>query len=74
MNLAKKLRSEGISCIILFDKPGKALEYANAYGIPYCLFIGENEIKKKKFKLRSLKTGEEKDMSEKTLISFLKKN
>ena len=70
--LAKKLRKESVSCLTMSDKPGKALEYANAVGIPFVVFIGEEEIKKKKFKLRDMKSGLEKDITEKQLIAFLK--
>lgn len=71
--LAKKLRKENISCITSFGGAGKALEYANAYQIPFALFIGEDEVKNKKFKLKDMKTGNEREIVEKTLISFLKK-
>jgi len=72
INLAKKLRKESISCLVMSDKPGKTLEYANATGIPYVIFIGEEELKKKKFKIKDMKSGNEKDITEKQLISFFK--
>src|SRR3989338_4395340 len=72
-NLAKKLRKENISCIMVSDKPGKALEYGNAYQIPYAIFIGAEELAKKKYKLKNMTSGEEKDLTEKKLISLLKK-
>ena len=71
--LAQKLRKEQVAVNILFDKPGKCLEYASAYQIPFAVFIGEDELKKKKFKLRDLQTGVEKELSEKQLISYLQK-
>ena len=54
------------------DKISKALEYANSRGIPYAVFVGEEEVKKKKFKLRDMKTGKEKMLSEKGIIEELK--
>jgi histidyl-tRNA synthetase len=69
--LAQKLRKANIPVTLLFDKPGKCLEYASAYGLPYALFIGEDELKKKKFKLRDLKTGTEQEYTEKQLITKL---
>jgi len=74
LQLAKELREEEISCITMFDKIGKILEYSDSYKIPFAIFIGDNEIAKKKFKLRNLNSGEEKEMAKKTLINFLKKN
>ncbi len=71
--LSKKLRASNISCIVSSDKIGKALEYANSYSIPYALFVGEEEIKKKKFKLKDMKSGNEKLISEKQVINLLKK-
>jgi histidyl-tRNA synthetase len=69
--LAKKLRAAAIPTNLLADKPGKCLEYANASGIPYAVFIGEDELKKKKCKLRDLKTGIEEELTEKQLITKL---
>lgn len=71
IKIAKKLRKENISCIVISDKPGKALEYSNALAIPYAVFIGDIEVSKKKFKLRDLGTGKEKELTEKQLITEL---
>jgi histidyl-tRNA synthetase len=68
IKLAKRLRKEGISCIISFDKISKALEYANAVSIPYVLFFGADEIEKGRFKLRDMKNGKEEDCSEKQIV------
>jgi len=72
IRLAKILRKEGISCITTSEKVGKALEYANALSIQNAIFIGEEEIEKKKFKLRDMKTGKEQLLTEKALINALK--
>jgi histidyl-tRNA synthetase len=53
------------------DKISKALEYANSQGIPFVLFVGEDEIKKKKFKLRDMKSGKEEFLDEKELVKKL---
>jgi histidyl-tRNA synthetase len=71
--LAKALRKEGISCLTTSDKPGKALEFANSLGIQNVVFIGEMEVQKNRFKLRDMKSGEEKLFSESKLISTFKK-
>jgi histidyl-tRNA synthetase len=73
IKLSKLLRGEDISCTLFFDKVTKALDYANALSIQNVIFLGEEEAEKKKFKLRNMKTGEEKLLSEKQLISALKK-
>lgn len=71
IKLAQKLRNQDISCIISVEKPGKALEYANAYDIAYAIFVGKDELKKKKFKLKNLTSGEERELSEKQVIAAL---
>jgi len=73
IKIAKLLRKEEVSCITTSEKVGKALELANSLGIEKVVFIGEEEVKMKKFKLRNMKNGEEKLFSETRLISTLKK-
>jgi histidyl-tRNA synthetase len=69
--LIRKLRKEGIRCIINNDKVGKALEYANATDIPYVLLVGSEEIAKKKYKLKNMKSGNEEMLTDKQLIKKL---
>ena len=71
--LAKKLRNANIPCVVSTSKPGKAMEYANAYQIPFAIFIGEEEKSKKKYKLRNLKDGKEQLITESQLIRKLEK-
>jgi len=73
IKLAKKLRKLNISTSTAFGQPSKALDYANALQIPYTIFIGYEEISEKKFKLKNMKTGDEKLLSEKQLINKLGK-
>ncbi len=73
IKLARLLRKEGISCITTSEKVGKALELANSLGIQKVVLIGEAEIEQKKFKVRDMKTGEEKMISESRLVGALRK-
>jgi histidyl-tRNA synthetase len=57
--LAEKLRKKGEEVSIFYGKPSKALEYANSYEFSKAIFVGEKEIKSKKFKVKDLKTGKE---------------
>lgn len=68
IKLAEKLRGRNKSCIVMFGKPSKALEYANSYNVPNVIFIGEEEVKKKKFKIKNMKSGKESFLDEKSLI------
>jgi len=60
IEIAEFLRSKGINCDLSFAKISKALDCANSCGTPFVIFVGEEEVKKKKFKLRDMKTGKEK--------------
>tara|TARA_Y100000034_G_scaffold13640_1_gene14250 strand:- start:2141 stop:3283 length:1143 start_codon:yes stop_codon:yes gene_type:complete len=64
IELADKLRKNNKSVIIMYNKVSKALEYANSKKIHYVIFIGKEEVKKKKVKLRNMATGKEKLISE----------
>lgn len=71
IKVAQKLRQSGYSVSIYYGKPSKALAYANAYGFKGAIFVGAEEVKKKKYKTKNLKTGEEKTL---TLETKNKKN
>jgi len=72
IELADKIRKI-IPTQIFYGKPGKALDYANSYNIPLVIFIGDEEVKSKKFKLKNMKSGKEKMISEKDLEKELNK-
>jgi histidyl-tRNA synthetase len=73
IKLSRELRKSSVSCIFTNDKPGKALEYANSLQIPFAIFIGEEETEKNKFKLKDMKSGDEKLLSEAQIIKALAK-
>ncbi len=66
--LTQKIRAHDASALVFFGKPTKALEYANAYYIKNVIFIGEKELKEKKFSIKNLTTGKELKLSEKDLL------
>lgn len=72
IELAKSLRKNQIACSLTFDRPGKALEFANAYKIKFVILLGEEETGKKKFKLKNMQSGKEKLLTEIQLIKALK--
>jgi len=71
IQLAQKLRNQNISCIIFSNKISKALEYANSKKIAYAIFVGEKEVKSKKFTIKDLGSGKEQKLSEKDLVKKL---
>jgi len=72
--LAQKLREDGVNVAInLTDKKvGDQIKSADKQKIPNIICIGENEMKSGEFKLKNLKSGEEKVATEDTLSKLLK--
>ncbi|MFH2020955.1 MAG: histidine--tRNA ligase [archaeon] len=65
ISIVQKFRKAGIKTDYDYMGRGisKNLDYANAMGIPFVIFIGEKELAENKVKLRDMKTGEEEMMS-----------
>ncbi|MFW6283533.1 MAG: ATP phosphoribosyltransferase regulatory subunit [Minisyncoccales bacterium] len=59
IKIAEKLRNKGKNTSLFYGKPSKALAYANSYNINKVVFVGEEEIKNKKLKVKNLDTGKE---------------
>ncbi len=76
LKIAEELRNENVKVDIdLTGKgPSKNLQYANSLGIPYVLFIGEDELKQGKVKLKDMNSGKEQLMGADELVLFLDKN
>ncbi|MBN1502523.1 histidine--tRNA ligase [Candidatus Woesearchaeota archaeon] len=74
IGIAQKLRKEGIKTDMDLMQRGisKNLQYADSYNIPYVIFIGEDELKKEKVKLRNMKTGKEEMLSVEEIVERLK--
>ena len=74
LKIAQKLRDNNVNVDIDLMQRGvsKNLNYANSMSIPYVIFVGEDEIKQKKVKLRDMKSGKEKLMKIEEAISSLK--
>jgi histidyl-tRNA synthetase len=71
--LAQKLREGGLNVAInLTDKKiGDQIKSADKQKISYIICLGENEIESGEFKLKNLKTGEEKVANESTLTDLI---
>lgn len=72
-SLATKLRKEGIACEcdVMGRSLKKQLDYANSRGIPAAIFIGQKEIKTKRYTLRNMKTGKEQHLGLPRLLKML---
>jgi len=63
INIANKLREKNKIVNLFYGKPSKALEYANSYKFSKVIFVGENEIQNKKFMVKDMDTGKEKELN-----------
>ena len=74
LKLASQLRKNKINSEIYpeITKLDKQLKYADKKGIPYVVIIGPDEIKKNVVKLKNMKTGEQKELSQKKLIEIIR--
>ena len=76
LKIAEELRNENVNVDIdlMGRGPSKNLNYANSMGIPYVLFIGEEELKQGKVKLKDMKSGKERLLTAEELVVFLQEN
>jgi histidyl-tRNA synthetase len=73
IRLVSELRDNNIPSDLNLKKGvSKGLEYASNYDIPYVIFIGENELKQNKYKLRDMQSGEEELLDKDSLIDKLR--
>ena len=61
LKIVNELRKENLKADMALDKKGisKGLGFANSLNIPFVLFIGEDELKVKKVKLKDMGSGKE---------------
>jgi histidyl-tRNA synthetase len=71
IKIAEMLRGKGDMVSIFYGKPSKAMEYANSWNIKQVIFVGAEEVKTKKFKVKDMTTGKEKTL---TMEKRTKKN
>jgi len=71
IRLANKLREKGVSVNLILDKSiGKAMDYANSKEVEKVIFIGKEEVAKKKFKVKDMKSGKEEFLSESNVLKL----
>ncbi len=74
--LVRKLREAGIKteADIMERGPSKNLQYADSLKIPFVLFVGEEEVKAKKFKLKEMRSGKEYNENVDAIIGKIKES
>lgn len=72
--LAQQLRQQGLKVAINYSnkKIGDQISYANKKKIPFIICLGEDEIKNKQYKIKNLKTGEEKEIKEQEILETVR--
>ena len=76
LKIVNELRKNNIKVDIDLNERSitKNLDYANKLNIPYVIFVGKQELKSKKVKLRDMKTGKERLLSLDKIIKSLRSN
>jgi histidyl-tRNA synthetase len=76
LRLAAGMRKQGVACEIYPDlgkKLGKQFEYADKKNIPFVCAVGSNEMRAEMFPVKNLRTGEQQQMTLRSLVEMLKK-
>jgi histidyl-tRNA synthetase len=73
IKIAQRLRNVGISCQTdLMDRSlTKQLEFANRLGIPYVIVVGDEEIRKNRFKLKDMEKRTEEELPIEEIIKIV---
>jgi histidyl-tRNA synthetase len=72
--LADELRNEGLNVVVNLSskKVGDQISSADKKNIPFITCIGESEVNSKKYKVKSLKSGEERELNKEEIGKFIK--
>ena len=76
ISLATSLRNGGVRTQVYFEpKKFKAkMSYANKTGIPYVIFLGEDEINQNRVTVKDMRTGEQTTISPTMAVTAIKSN
>lgn len=74
IEIAGKLRKQGISCVVFPEKSklDKQFKFADSHNIPYVIIIGENEIANKTATIKNMATGEQNNIPQDEIAKFIK--
>jgi histidyl-tRNA synthetase len=74
LNLTTQLREKGVNTEIFLNPEkdlDKQLKYANKKGIPYVVIIGETEVQSGTYKIKNMKTGDQKELNSLTELAAM---
>ncbi len=75
MILAQFLRKEGVECLMEYKEKSlkNQMSRANKLGAGWALIIGDDEVKKGKYQVKNMVTGQQTECSQEEILSVLKK-
>jgi len=76
MELAKHLRGDDRECLIEYKERSlkNQMSRANKLGAGWILIIGEDEVSKKKYQLKNMQTGVQKECTRKDILNTIRKS
>ena len=76
MILAQFLRKEGVECLMEYREKGlkNQLSRANKLGAIWTLIIGDDEVKKRKYQLKNMVTGQQTECSREEILNIIREN
>jgi histidyl-tRNA synthetase len=74
MGLVRLLRREGVECLVEYKERNlKAqMSRANKLGADWVLIVGEEEVKKGRYQLKNMASGEQKEMTQEEMLEILR--
>jgi histidyl-tRNA synthetase len=76
LQLAREIRKEKIECLIEYREKSlkNQMSRANKLSASWVVIIGEEEVSTRRFQLKDMETGEQKEMTETEIIAALKQS
>jgi histidyl-tRNA synthetase len=76
MILVQFLRKEGVECLMEYREKHlkNQLSRANKLGATWALIIGDDEVRKRKYQLKNMVTGQQTECSQEEILNFIRDN
>jgi histidyl-tRNA synthetase len=76
MGLVRLLRREGVECLVEYkERSLKAqMSRANKLGADWVLIVGEEEVKKGRYQLKNMASGEQKEVTQEEMLDILRES
>jgi len=76
MNLVRILRREQIECLVEYKERSlkSQMSRANKLGADWVLIIGEEEVRKERYQLKNMASGEQKEAAQEEILEILRES